>query len=148
MALVAKVELDCEGAWREMRNTNWSRMESVSDHSSYVGELLKHVNGKAQEILPLVIKPQYARAFCDNLVEHLSTAYIHNVVQCRPICEVGAEQMLLDKYVLTKALENLLSFHTTTPPSSTSTSITPTPRNPRKSKTPRPQASSSASPKP
>ncbi|EAQ93512.1 hypothetical protein CHGG_01747 [Chaetomium globosum CBS 148.51] len=42
MSLVAKVELDCEGAWREMKNTNWSRMESVSDHSSYVGELLKH----------------------------------------------------------------------------------------------------------
>jgi hypothetical protein len=138
MALVAKVELDCEGAWREMRNTNWSRMESVSDHSSYVGELLKHVNGQAQEILPLVIKPQYARAFCDNLVEHISTAYIHNVVQCRPICEVGAEQMLLDKYVLTKALENLLSFHTTTPPSSTSTSITPTPPQPPQKQNPPP----------
>lgn len=124
MALVAKVELDCEGAWREMRNTNWSRMESVSDHSSYVGELLKHANGKAQEILPLVIKPQYARAFCDNVVEHLATAYIHNVVQCRPVCEVGAEQMLLDKYVLTKSLENLLSYHsanpTTTPSSHSS----------------------------
>ena len=111
MALVAKVEVDCEGAWREMKNTNWSRMESVSDHSSYVGELLKHVNGKTQEILPLVIKQQYARAFCDNLVEHLATAYINNVVQCRPVCEVGAEQMLLDKYVLTKSLENLLSYH-------------------------------------
>lgn len=117
MALVAKVELDCEGAWREMKNTNWGRMECVSDHSSYVGELLKHVNGKAQEILPLVVKPQYARALCDNLVEHLATTYIHNVVQCRPICEVGAEQMLLDKYVITKSLENLLSYHQ--PPSST-----------------------------
>ncbi|KAK4042256.1 Vps53-like protein [Parachaetomium inaequale] len=118
MTLVAKVELDCEGAWREMKNTNWSRMESVSDHSSYVGELLKHVNGKTQEILPLVIKQQYARAFCDNLVEHLSTAYINNVVQCRPVCEVGAEQMLLDKYVLTKSLETLLSYHNNTSPSS------------------------------
>ncbi|SPQ17979.1 342ccda0-58d7-41bc-98b9-2d15d98a09f2 [Thermothielavioides terrestris] len=111
MALVAKAELDCEGAWREMKNTNWSRMESVSDQSSYVGELLKHINGKAQEILPMVIKHQYARAFCDNLVEHLATAYLTNVVQCRPIGEVGAEQMLLDKYVLTKSLENLLSYH-------------------------------------
>ncbi|KAL2128514.1 hypothetical protein VTI74DRAFT_9087 [Chaetomium olivicolor] len=125
MALVAKVELDCEGAWREMKNTNWSRMESVSDHSSYVGELLKHINGQAQEILPLVIKQQYARAFCDNLVEHLATSYINNVVQCRPICEVGAEQMLLDKYVLTKSLENLLSYHnssSSTPSSATNPS--------------------------
>ncbi|KAL2125242.1 hypothetical protein VTJ04DRAFT_1607 [Mycothermus thermophilus] len=112
MALVSKVEQDCEPAWREMRNTNWSRMDSVSDQSSYVGELLRHVNAKAQEILPLVIKPQYARAFCDNVVEHISSQFLHNVVQCRPIAEVGAEQMLLDKYVLTKALENLMSFHT------------------------------------
>ncbi|KAK4136631.1 hypothetical protein BT67DRAFT_416855 [Trichocladium antarcticum] len=118
MALVAKVELDCEGAWREMKNTNWGRMESVSDHSSYVGELLKHVNDRCQEILPLVIKHQYARAFCDNLVEHLATAYIHNIVVCRPVCEVGAEQMLLDKYVLTKSLETLLSHspHAPQPP--------------------------------
>lgn len=111
LALVSKVESDCEGAWREMKNTNWSRMESVSDHSSYVGELLKHINGKAEEILRLVIKPQYARAFCDNLVEHLATTYITTIVQCRPVGEVGAEQMLLDKYVLTKSLENLMSFH-------------------------------------
>jgi hypothetical protein len=132
MALVAKVELDCEGAWREMKNTNWSRMESVSDHSSYVGELLKHVNGKTQEILPLVIKQQYARAFCDNLVEHLATAYINNVVQCRPVCEVGAEQMLLDKYVLTKSFENLLSYHNTTtnPTAPASSSSAPSPQHP------------------
>ncbi|KAK3300157.1 Vps53-like protein [Chaetomium fimeti] len=137
MALVAKVELDCESAWREMKNTNWSRMESVSDHSSYVGELLKHVNDKAREILPLFIKQQYARAFCDNLVEHLSAAYINNIVQCRPVCEVGAEQMLLDKYVLTKSFENLLSYHNPSTTTTTTTGITspsspsfPTPQNP------------------
>lgn len=93
LALVHKVEVDCEPAWREMKNTNWSRMESVSDHSSYVSELLKNVNGKAAEILPLVVKPQYARAFCDHLVENIANSYISNVVQCRPVCEVGAEQV-------------------------------------------------------
>lgn len=111
LALVNKVEADCEGAWREMKNTNWSKMESVGDQSSYVGELVSHVNAKAAEILAVVVKQQYARAFADKLVEHLATAYIHTIVQCRPISEVGAEQMLLDKYVLTKALENLLSHH-------------------------------------
>ncbi|KAI2622440.1 Vps53-like protein [Hypoxylon sp. NC1633] len=111
IALVNKVELDCEGAWREMKNTNWSKMESVGDQSSYVGELVSHVNAKAQEILAVVVKQQYARAFADKLVEHLANAYILTIVQCRPISEVGAEQMLLDKYVLTKALENLLAHH-------------------------------------
>lgn len=93
LAMVHKVELACEGAWREMRNTNWSKMESVSDQSSYVSELIRNVNVKAEEILPLVVKPQYARAFCDNVVEHMASAYIHNIVQCRPVSEVGAEQV-------------------------------------------------------
>ncbi|GAW11374.1 hypothetical protein ANO14919_007180 [Xylariales sp. No.14919] len=118
LALVNKVEADCDGAWREMKNTNWSKMESVGDQSSYVGELVSHVNAKTEEILGIVVKPQYARAFADNLVEHIANTYIANIVQCRPVSEVGAEQMLLDKYVLTKAFENLLSYHN---PSSSST---------------------------
>ncbi|CAK7223886.1 Vacuolar protein sorting-associated protein 53 [Sporothrix bragantina] len=112
--LVRKVEAECEPAWREMRNTNWSRMEGVSDHSSYVTELLKLVNEKATAILAVVAKPQYARAFCDHLVEYMATAYINNIVQCRPVSEVAAEQMLLDKYTLTKSFENLLSLHPAT----------------------------------
>jgi hypothetical protein len=93
LSLVHRVEVDCEGSWREMRNTNWSKMESVGDQSSYVAELLKHVNDQAGEILPLVGKQQYARAFCDNVVEHLANTYIANIVQCRPVSEVGAEQV-------------------------------------------------------
>ncbi|KAI1271361.1 Vps53-like protein [Xylaria sp. FL0933] len=123
LALVNKVEADCEGAWREMKNTNWSKMESVGDQSSYVGELVSHVNAKTEEILAIVVKPQYARAFADNLVERIANTYIANIVQCRPVSEVGAEQMLLDKYVLTKAFENLLSYHN--PSSTPTTSHTP-----------------------
>ncbi|KAL1882167.1 Vacuolar protein sorting-associated protein 53 [Diaporthe australafricana] len=110
-ALVHKVEASCDGAWREMKNTKWREMESVGDHSSYVGELLRHVNAKAEEILSIVAKQQYARAFCDNLVERLATAYINNIVLCRPISEGGAEQMLLDKYTLAKNFEKLLGYH-------------------------------------
>ncbi|CZS95417.1 related to subunit of VP52-54 complex [Rhynchosporium graminicola] len=119
LALVHRVEISCESSWREMRNTNWSKMESVGDQSSFVAELLRHVNSQAEEILPMVAKAQYARAFCDNLVEHLANTYIANIVQCRPISEVGAEQMLLDKYVLTKGLTTLLSHSTTATSSST-----------------------------
>jgi hypothetical protein len=95
LALVHRVEITCEPSWREMRNTNWSKMESVGDQSSYVAELLRHINTQAEEILALVGKQQYARAFCDNLVEHLATTYIANIVQCRPVSEVGAEQVIL-----------------------------------------------------
>ncbi|KAG5950426.1 hypothetical protein E4U53_005087 [Claviceps sorghi] len=110
LALVRIVELDCEATWREMRNINWSTMDSAGDQSSYVGELQRHVNAKTAEILAMVTKQQYARAFCDNLVEHLAQAYISSIVQCRPISEVGAQQMLVDKYALTKSFGNLLSL--------------------------------------
>jgi hypothetical protein len=95
LGLVHTVEVNCEPSWREMRNTNWSKMESVGDQSSYVAELLRHVNSQAEAILPMITKQQYARAFCDNLVEHLATTYIANIVQCRPVSEVGAEQVSL-----------------------------------------------------
>ncbi|GJN70412.1 GARP complex subunit Vps53 [Purpureocillium lilacinum] len=111
LALVHLVELDCDGVWREMKNTNWSTMDSAGDQSSYVSELVRHVNGKTEEILGVVTKQQYARAFCDNLVEHLATAYIANIVQCRPISEIGAQQMLVDKYALTKSFGTLMSHH-------------------------------------
>lgn len=123
LALVHVVEVDCAATWREMKNTNWMTMDSAGDQSSYVGELVTHVNGKAAEILAVVSKQQYARAFCDKLVEQLATGYINNMVHCRPISEVGAQQMLVDKYALTKAFGNLLSHHNPssaqqTPPSS------------------------------
>lgn len=93
LALVRRVETACDASWREMRNTNWSKMESVGDQSSYVAELLRNVNAEAGAVLPLVGKPQYARAFCDKLVEQIANNFLANIVQCRPVSEVGAEQV-------------------------------------------------------
>ncbi|KAF2281201.1 uncharacterized protein EI97DRAFT_409817 [Westerdykella ornata] len=105
--LVRKVELACEPSWREMRNTPWSKLENVGDHSTYVTELLHHVKEGSAEVLKYLHKQQYARAFCDNLVDILATTYVANIVQSKPISEVGAEQMLLDSYVLKKGFTEL-----------------------------------------
>lgn len=91
--LVRKVEVDLEPCWREMRNTPWNRLETVGDQSSYVGELLSKIKTRSEEILQLLHKHQYARAFADNLVELLSNAYVNNIFQCRPVSEAGAEQV-------------------------------------------------------
>ncbi|KAJ5807807.1 hypothetical protein N7474_009076 [Penicillium riverlandense] len=106
--LVRKVELDLESCWREMRNTPWSRMEAVSDQSSYVGEILSRTKTRASEITQLLHKQQYARAFADHLVELISSLFISNVFQCKPVSETGAEQMLLDSYTLKSGLSSLL----------------------------------------
>lgn len=91
--LVRKVEIDIEPSWKEMRNIGWSKLESVGDQSSYVAELLRRIKAKTAEVLGMLHKQQYARAFCDNLVESLANAYVANIVQCRPISEAGAEQV-------------------------------------------------------
>ena len=93
LALVQIVEVDCDSVWREMKNTNWSTMDSAGDQSLYVGELVKQVNGKSEEILGVIAKQQYARAFSDNLVEHIASAYINNIVLCKPVSEIGAQQV-------------------------------------------------------
>ena len=94
--LVRQVEVDLEPSWREMRNTPWSKIEVVSDQSSYVSELISRTKGKASEILKLLHKQQYARAFSDHLVELMSTLFISNVFQCKPLSETGAEQVSTD----------------------------------------------------
>ena len=91
--LVRMVEADLEPAWREMRNTGWSKLQGVNDQSPYVAELLQRVNARSRVILAMLHKQQYARAFCDNLVELLASTYTANLIQSRPISEVGAEQV-------------------------------------------------------
>lgn len=93
--LVRKVEIDMEPGWREMRNTPWNRLESVSDHSSYVDEVMSKTKERSSEILQLLHKQQYARAFADHLVELISNLFITNIFQCKPISETGAEQVNL-----------------------------------------------------
>ncbi|KAL8707700.1 MAG: hypothetical protein Q9225_007721 [Loekoesia sp. 1 TL-2023] len=110
-ALVRRAEVDIEPTWREMRNTGWSKMESVGDQSSWVAEMLRRVRSRSAEILSMLHKQQYARAFCDNLVDSIANAFIVNIFQCKPISEVGAEQMLLDSYVLKKGFEGLLTVN-------------------------------------
>ncbi len=110
-ALVRRVERDLERTWREMRNTGWSKMEMVGDQSSWVAEMLSRIKERASEVLGMLHKQQYARAFCDNLVDSIANAFIVSIFQCKPISEVGAEQMLLDSYALKKGFEELLTIN-------------------------------------
>lgn len=110
-SLVHKTEVDCEPAWREMRTIPWGKMDSVGDQSPYVSSLLQRIRDRSREILRLLHKPQYARAYCDNLVDAIAGSYLTNLVFCRPVSETGAEQMLLDSYVLKKGMGELATLN-------------------------------------
>ncbi|KAF3938374.1 hypothetical protein ABW19_dt0207104 [Dactylella cylindrospora] len=109
-ALTKKVELELEPIWREMRNTPWSKLETVGDQSTYVGELVRVTKEESTKVLQVIVKEQYKRAFCDRLVENISTTILANLMTCKPISEVGAEQMLLDVYSIKKCLEELMTL--------------------------------------
>jgi hypothetical protein len=102
--LVKRVETELDMVWREMRNFPWAKLETVVDQSSYVPELLRIIRTTASDILNFLHKAQYSRAFSDQLVDAIATAYCVNIFQCKPVSEVGAEQMLLDSYALKKGL--------------------------------------------
>lgn len=107
--LVRSVEISLEPAWREMRNMPWSKLDTVGDNSSYVVLLLDNIKGRSEQILQILHKQQYARAFADHLVEGVSTFFLSNVFQCRPVSEVAAEQMLLDAYTLKTGMSEIIS---------------------------------------
>lgn len=106
--LVRKVEVDLEPSWREMRNTAFGRIESCENNSSYIPALQNRIKERTTSIMQHLHKAQYARAFADNLVELLSSAYLANIGQCKPISEAGAEQMLLDTHEIRKTMSQIL----------------------------------------
>lgn len=106
--LVRRVEVDLEPSWREMRNTAWSKIESCENQSSYITGLQSRIKDRSSEILGMVHKQQYARAFADNLVELLASTYISSIAQCKPISEGGAEQMLLDTHQIRNTFSGIL----------------------------------------
>ncbi|KAI5285937.1 Vacuolar protein sorting-associated protein 53 [Ascosphaera atra] len=91
--LVRGVVLSLEPAWREMRNLPWARLDNVGDNSAYVVLLLDNIKGRSGQVLQVLQKQQYARAFADHLVESVSGAFLGNVYQCRPVSEIAAEQV-------------------------------------------------------
>ena len=97
---VVKIESSCEMVWREMTNTNWSKLKTVGDQSSYVSELQRNITSEASLILKHITKDLYSRMICDKIVESITSSFLTNVIRCRPISEVSSEQMLLDLYVL------------------------------------------------
>lgn len=108
--LVRRIEVAIEPAWREMRNNPWARMESVGDQSGYVGVLLEKLKSSAEEIVSVISKDVWRRSFCDRVVEAVVAGFVSSLVACKPIGGVGAEQMLLDAYVIKKALEEIITL--------------------------------------
>ncbi|ODQ52399.1 hypothetical protein SAICODRAFT_19960 [Saitoella complicata NRRL Y-17804] len=105
--LVKKVEAECDMALKEMHRTDWDSLASVGDQSSYVHPLSEVLKSCTKKVFAKVIKERYARTYCDNLVHSFAQKFIDDIVRCRPISEIGAEQLLLDTYAIKNCLLEL-----------------------------------------
>ncbi|KAG0369845.1 Vacuolar protein sorting-associated protein 53 [Gamsiella multidivaricata] len=98
-ALVRAVENHYEPALHSMSKLPWATVENVGDQSEYVsmiqGTLVTCV-GATQD---LITNKRYFRTFCDKLIE-----FAINLTRCKPISEIGAEQMLLDTQAVKSSL--------------------------------------------
>lgn len=102
--LVRAVETDYEPAMVAMSKLPWGTVEYVGDQSEYVSMIhatLKTCVGAIQE---LITNKRYFRTFCDKLIESFVSRFAANLTRCKPISEIGAEQMLLD----TQAVKSFL----------------------------------------
>ncbi|KAG0305385.1 Vacuolar protein sorting-associated protein 53 [Dissophora globulifera] len=103
-ALVRTVESHYDPAMQAMSKLPWATIENVGDQSEYVSMIqatLKTCVGAIQE---LITNKRYYRTFCDKFVESFVSRFAVNLTRCKPISEIGAEQMLLD----TQAVKSLL----------------------------------------
>ncbi|KAF8936214.1 Vacuolar protein sorting-associated protein 53 [Dissophora ornata] len=103
-ALVRAVENHYESALQSMAKLPWATIENVGDQSEYVSMIqgtLKTCVGAVQD---LITNKRYFRTFCDKLIESFVSRFAANLTKCKPISEIGAEQMLLD----TQAVKSLL----------------------------------------
>ncbi|TPX31611.1 hypothetical protein SmJEL517_g05106 [Synchytrium microbalum] len=95
-ALVRAMELVYEGPLNSASKMSWSAVESVGDQSKFVSQMATALGPSASIIKKTLTNHKYYRTFCDKFSESILSKW-HNVIyKCKPISEIGAEQMLLD----------------------------------------------------
>ncbi|GJJ76476.1 vacuolar protein sorting-associated protein 53 [Entomortierella parvispora] len=95
-ALVRAVGSDYEPALVAMSKLPWATIEYVGDQSEYVSLIHGTLQTCVGTIQELITNKRYFRTFCDKLIESFVSRFAVNLTRCKPISEIGAEQMLLD----------------------------------------------------
>ncbi|KAI8920106.1 Vps53-like protein [Powellomyces hirtus] len=104
--LVHGIEGSLEPAMTAMAKRSWGTLEAVGDQSEYVTMIAQSLMSTVAVIRrTFASNAKYFRTFCDKFAESFLARYYNNITRCKPISEVGAEQMLLD----TQAMKNIFT---------------------------------------
>lgn len=109
--LVHDVENVCEPALTAMTKLQWFNVESVGDQSAYITSICNHLKNNVPIIREnLAASRKYFTQFCIKLVSSFTPRFIAAMLKCKPIGEIGAEQLLLDTHSLKTLLLDLPSI--------------------------------------
>ncbi|CAH1763587.1 12480_t:CDS:10 [Entrophospora sp. SA101] len=119
--LIRGIELCYEPALVSMTKIHWGTLESVGDQSEYVTMFQTTLKSCVVSAHKDITNDKYYESFCDKFVESFVSKLISNLSKCKPISEVGAEQMLLDIHALKTTLLEMptMGKENIPPPSST-----------------------------
>ncbi|POY71074.1 hypothetical protein BMF94_5831 [Rhodotorula taiwanensis] len=96
LAILRELEFTVEPCFASMERNPWKEVEYVSSESGYVAELTKALNSVVDAVREGVEQKKYVRSVCDKIVGLVLAKFTQTIVRCRPITQIGAEQILLD----------------------------------------------------
>lgn len=99
-ALVRQVNSCIHVGMSSMNKISWSTMQTVGDQSEYVTVIGSALSTNVVQVRKLVTNAKHFKWFCDKFVDSFIPWYLKTITGCKPISEVGAEQMLLDSLAI------------------------------------------------
>ncbi|KAG1455215.1 hypothetical protein G6F46_007864 [Rhizopus delemar] len=97
-AIVKGMDHALEPYFLQMMRLPWGTMDSVGDQSDYVTSVMDIVKRYTSVIGRTISNKRYFRTFCDRFAEWFLNKYLSLVFRCKPVSEIGAEQLLLDTH--------------------------------------------------
>ncbi|GAA5834429.1 hypothetical protein JCM3766R1_005209 [Sporobolomyces carnicolor] len=108
LAILRELELTVEAPFNAMSRSPWKDAEYVSSESEYVHELTKACVTVVGIVREGVEQKKYVRSTCDKIVGLVLAKFMQTIVRCRPVAQIGAEQLLLDLQGLKHCLMHLV----------------------------------------
>ncbi|XP_050438250.1 vacuolar protein sorting-associated protein 53 homolog [Adelges cooleyi] len=110
--LVQHLEVDLEPALNNMVKVSWQNITAVGDQSEYVSLMTTHLKA----VIPVVrnylsSSRKYFTKFCITFANSFIPKFIKHLYKCKPLSNIGAEQLLLDTHSLKTVLLDLPSMN-------------------------------------
>ncbi|KAI8079383.1 hypothetical protein BDF21DRAFT_340243 [Thamnidium elegans] len=109
-AIVRCLEQAYDQQFVQMTRLSWGTMDTVGDQSDYVSQILDIIKRNVTVVGRIIANKRYYRTFNDRFAEVFISKYLIQIFKCKPISEIGAEQLLLDTHSIKTLLLDIPSM--------------------------------------